>query len=1093
VTTSTEPLAPDAAAHPPRASDGSTASDRRQANLLTAIERLVGWAILRRGAVVALVIALVGGGVWALETLRVDAFPDLTDVQTQVLIEAPGLSPVEVERLATYPIEVAMNGLPRVTQVRSVSKYGFAAVTVVFDDAMDIQRARTLVGERVQAAREQLPAGAEAQLGPLSAANSEIYMYTVEGGGGNVTELRTVHDRIVKPQLRTIPGVTEINSFGGYVRQAQVVIVPERLVSYGLTLHDVVEAIEANNALAAGGYLEHRDEQYILRGLGQATNLDDLREMVIRSNAAGVPVTVGDVADVRFGAELRQGAVSRDGRGEVVSGIVMMMRGENSREVVKRVRERVAQINRSLPDGVRVAPYYDQTDLVNGTLETVRRNLFEGGLLVVAILLLFLGNLRAALLVTATIPLSLLCAFLGMRWLGLSANLMSLGAIDFGMIVDGSVVMTEHFVATLHDADGRGRKPRSRAELARHLVAAAREVARPITFGVLIIMLVYAPILTLQGLEARMFRPMALTVAMALFGSLVLALVFVPAASTWVFKGGAREARYAERMTAWLERRYQGVLHAVTRRPKTTVGVALALLAASLLLVPALGTEFLPQLDEGSLLVSAVKDPGISLTRSVEMQRELERVVRMSPEVTTVISRVGRPEIGSDPMGVNQADVFVMLRPRDRWRRGVSKDSLEREITARLDDRVPGVAVSMTQPMQMRLDELISGVRADLAVKVFGDDPAQNLAVAEQVERVLARVDGATEVRTEQTEGQSYLNVRMNRRAMARYGIPMHEVQEALETAVAGRPITKLVEGSYAVDVAVYYPEALRTSVEAIGSIQIPTPSGARVALAQIADIQLESGPVQVSRERAQRYVLVQANVAGRDLGGFVNDVQQAVTRRVKLPPGVFITYGGQFENQERAMARLRVVVPLSILLIAGLLYASLQSWALAGLVLVNLPFAAVGGVLALWLRGLHLSVSASIGFIALFGVAVLNGLVLLTTVQRVRAEGAAPGDAAIEGARARLRPVLMTALVASIGFIPVAVSHGTGAEVQRPLATVVIGGLVTSTLLTLLVLPTLYAWVEGRRAPPAAPSSTTSPVPAVSVEGVRAGPPAGA
>ncbi len=1026
-------------------------------------ERLVAWAVRQRGLVVAAVVALVGAGLWALSTLRVDAFPDLTDVQVQVLIEAPGLSPIEVERLATFPVEVAMNGMPAVKQVRSVSKYGFAAVTVVFDDGTEIQRARTLISERLQGVREQLPVGAEVALGPLSAANSEIYMYTVEGGGKDITELRTIHDRLVRPQLRTVAGVTEVNSFGGNVRQAQVIVRPDRLVSFGLTLHDVVEAVEANNAVAAGGYLEHGDEQYILRGLGQAGTLDDLKRSVIRASASGVPVTVNDVADVREGAELRQGAVTRDGRGEVVSGIVMMLRGENGREVVRRVRDRVEEINRSLPSGVVVAPYYDQTDLVAGTLRTVRTNLVEGGLLVIAVLLIFLGNVRAALLVAATIPLSLLCAFLGMRWLGLSANLMSLGAIDFGMIVDGAVVMAEQFVRTLHADESDGTLPTTREGLAMRLVATGREVARPIAFGVLIIMLVYVPILSLEGLEARMFRPMALTVAMALFGSLLLGLAFIPAAATWVFRRGAPESALAERIAHWLDVRYTRVLRTVTSRPRTTVVTAVAVLAAALLLVPRLGTEFLPRLDEGSMLISSTKDPTISLTRSVAMQADLERVVLGLPEVTTVVSRVGRPEIGSDPMGVNQADIFVMLKPRAEWRAGLTKDSLERELSARIDASVPGMAIGMTQPMQMRLDELISGVRADLAVKVFGDDPAVTLEVAERVSRVLRSIRGANEVRVEQTAGQGYLNVRMDRAAMARFGIPMSEVQEALETAVGGRPVSKLVEGAWAIDVAVYYPESMRSSPEAISAITIPSANGARVPLAALADIRLESGPVQVSRERAQRFTIVQANVEDRDLGGFAAEVQARVRAEVNVPTGVFVTYGGAFENQQRAMARLRLVVPLSIALIAVLLWVSLRSWWLAGLVLVNLPFAAVGGVFALWLRGFHLSVSASIGFIALFGVAVLNGLVLLTTVQRARADGLAAADAAATGARQRLRPVLMTALVASIGFIPVALSHGTGAEVQQPLATVVIGGLVTSTLLTLLVLPTLYTWVEGR------------------------------
>jgi len=1027
------------------------------------IDKIIAWAVRRWVMVLFFVILLIAGGLWALRTLKVDAFPDLTDVQVQVLVEAPGLSPVEVERLVAMPVEIAMNGLPRVTQVRSTSKYAFAAVTIVFEDGVDIQLARTLVAERLQGARESLPPQAEASLGPLSAANSEIYMYTVEGGGLDLTQLRTIHDRVVRPQLRTVSGVTEINSFGGFVRQAQIIIRPERLASYGLTLHDVVEAVEANNAVAAGGYLEHSDEQYILRGLGQATSLADLEHTVIRSNQAGVPVLVRDVATVQYGPELRQGAVSRDGKGEVVSGIVMMLRGENSREVVKRVRTRVAEINRSLPPGVRVAPYYDQTDLVNGTLATVRTNLIEGGFLVIAVLLLFLGNIRAALVVAATIPLSLLFAFLGMRWLGLSANLMSLGAIDFGMIVDGSVVMAENFVRTLHDDESKGELPTGRLALANRLIATARTVARPIAFGVLIIMLVYIPILTLQGLEARMFRPMALTVAMALFGSLLLALAYVPAAAIVVFRKGARESRYAERIAKWLDEKYTPLLRRSISRPWVTVLVAVALFGAALLLVPRLGSEFLPELDEGSLLIDAVRDPSVSLTRSVAMQREIERAAKESPEVTTVVSRVGRPEIGSDPMGVNKADVFVMLKPRSEWRDGLSKQELTEEIEQRVSERVPGVAIGLTQPMQMRLDELISGVRADLAVKVFGDDPQQNVQTADQVARVVRSVPGATQVRVEATEGQAYLNVRMNRDAMARFGIPMREVQEALETAVGGRPVSQLVDGNYTIGVAVQYPQELRTSPEAIGAITIPASSGARIALAQIADVRLESGPVQVSRERTQRFVLVQANVEGRDLGGFATDVERSVNQRVHLPTGVFLTFGGEFENQQRAMARLRIVVPISIGLIAFLLYISLRSWTLAGLVLFNLPFAAVGGVIALWLRGLHLSVSASIGFIALFGVAVLNGLVLLTTVQRARKEGATAENAAVEGARLRLRPVLMTALVASIGFIPVATSHGTGAEVQRPLATVVIGGLVTSTLLTLLVLPTLYNWIFGR------------------------------
>ena len=1031
------------------------------------INKLIEWAVRYRAAVLLAVVALVGGGIWALRTLRVDAFPDLTNVQVAVLAEAPGLSPVEVERLVAYPVEVSLNGLPGVQEIRSTSKYAFAVVTVVFDDDVDIYFARTLVNERLQQVREQLPSGAEATLGPLAGAASEVYLYTVEDTAQPKThdlmELRTIHDRVVKPQLRAVPGVVEINAFGGFVRQAQIIVLPERLASHDLSLDDVIHAVEANTPVAAGAYVEHRSEQYILRGLGQATSLDDIRQSVIRSRG-GVPLTVGDVAEVRYGPEVRQGAVSRDGEGEVMSGIVMALRGANSREVVTDVADAVRQINGSLPKGVILRPYYDQTELVGNTLRTVRTNLLEGGFLVIAILLLFLGNIRAALVVAATIPLSLLFAFIGMRWLGLSANLMSLGAIDFGMIVDGAVVMAENFVRRLHRDEEEGHLPREQGAINSEIIAAARDVGRPIAFGVLIIMLVYIPIMTLQGLEGRMFKPMALTVAMALFGSLLLGLMFVPAAATWLFKRGAPEAAYAVRLERWLDGRYAPVLRRTMRHPKTTLGIALGVFALSMLLVRQLGTEFLPELDEGSILIQATKDPSISLTHAAEMHEEIERTIRMTPEVTTVVSRLGRPEIGSDPMGTNQSDIFVMLKPRDEWRSGMSKADLEAELDENLDERVPGAAFGFTQPMKMRLDELISGVRSDLAVKVFGDDPDVNLAVAEQVGAAIGSVEGTQEVAVEATQGQNYLTVRMDRRALARFGIPIEEVREALAVAIGGQPVAQIAEGTYTLDAVVQYPAEMRETPEAIGRITVPSATGARVALAEVAEIQLEPGPVQVSREAAQRLVIVQANVTGRDLGGYVQDVQRAVSERVKLPPGVFLKYGGQFENQERAMGRLKFVLPVSIALIALLLYASLGSWTLAGLVLVNLPFAAVGGVVALWLRDLHLSVSASIGFIALFGVAVLNGLVLLSTVQRRRDDSLDAEESAVVGSRERLRPVLMTALVASIGFIPVAISHGTGAEVQRPLATVVIGGLITSTLLTLLVLPTLYAWIVGAR-----------------------------
>ncbi len=1028
------------------------------------IDKLIRWAVNGRWTVVLLVGGLISGGLLALGTLRIDAFPDLTNVQVQVLAEAPGLTPVEVERLVSFPIEASMNGLPRVTEVRSTSKYGFAIATIVFEDGTDPYFARTLVSERLQSVREELPAGTAAELGPLAGATSEIYLYTVEGGGLDLMALRTLHDRTIKPQLRAVPGVTEINAFGGLVRQMHVTASPERLAGYGLALHDVIEAVASNSRTPAGAYLETGDQQLIVRAIGQASDLSDLRQTVIRSSTRGVPILLGDVAEVDYGPEVRQGAVTRDGRGEVMSGIVMMLRGENSRDVVQLVRERVAEINQSLPEGVQLAPYYDQTELVEGTLRTIRENLLLGGFLVIAILLLFLGNVRAALVVAATIPISLLFAMIGMRWLGLSANLMSLGAIDFGMIVDGSVVMAENFVKRLHEDEQNGRSSRDARTFMLRLGEVAQEVGRPIAFGVLIIVLVYVPILTLEGLEGRLFRPMALTVGMALLGSLAVALVFIPAAATFVFRSGAAESRYAVRLSAWLDGKYAPILRGTMGRPGVTLAVAMGILVGTSVLVPRLGTEFLPELDEGSILIQPTRDPNISLTHSLEVAGGIEDVIRRTPEVTTVVSRVGRPDIGSDPMGINQSDVFVMLTPREEWRTGVSKADIESELRESLESEIAGVAFAFTQPMKMRLDELISGVRSDLAVKVFGDDPEQNLAVAQDVAAAIQTVEGTAEVQVEQTTGQGYLSVRVDRAALARYGIPVQEVQEVLEIALGGGAVAEAVDGAYTIPIAVLYPEHIRSSPEAIRRITVPSITGALIELGDIADVRMESGPVQVSREQAQRLVIVQADVEGRDLGSYVADVRRAIDATVDAHPGVFLSYGGQFENQERAMQRLRVVVPLSILLIAILLYVSLQSWPLALLVLANLPFAAVGGVIALSVRGLNLSVSASIGFIALFGVAVLNGLVLLSTVQRLRSEGMEASDAALRGARDRLRPVLTTALVASIGFIPVAVSDGVGAEVQRPLATVVIGGLVTSTLLTLLVLPTLYAWMSTKR-----------------------------
>jgi cobalt-zinc-cadmium resistance protein CzcA len=1037
------------------------------------ISRLIDLALKQR-LLILLIFTLIGlWGIRSMLELRIDAFPDVTNNQVQVLSEARGLAPVEVEKLVTYPIEVAMQGLPDVVEIRSTSKFALSVVTVVFEEHVDPYFARQLVFERLQQAKAQLPKGlAEPVLGPMTSGMGEIYMYTLERRGSHETsarglevsarglevsarglevmELRTLQDWVVKPQLRSIPGVTEVNSFGGFVKQIQVLIDPDKLVSHGLTFHQVLEALEQTSSIAGGNFIEHNKEQFIVRGLGLAENLDDVRNTVITTND-DVPLFVKDIATVELGPEVRQGAVTANAEGEVVSGIVMMLRGENSRAVIERVKKKVAEINESLPEGVTITPYYDQTDLVNKTIRTVETNLLEGGLLVVAILFLFLRNVKAALLVAATIPLSMLFAFIGMNWLGLSANLMSLGAIDFGLIVDGSVVMVENAMRRLSMPENQGK---SRFAI---IQESAQEVGMPIFFGVLIIILVYLPILTLQGMEGKMFVPMALTVGFALIGSLLIALTLIPVLATWVLPKQIEEK--PEPVMERLQEGYRRSLQKVMARRGLAVSVAFGIFLGSLALVPSLGTEFLPEWDEGSITIQAIRLPSISLTESLVTQKQIEAALLEFPEVETVVSRTGRADIASDPMGVNLTDTFVMLKPKKTWTQP-SKAALEEAMRERLSE-IPGVNYNFTQPIAMRVDELISGVKSDVAVKLFGEDLDVLSRSANQIAAAIRKVPGAREINVEQLEGQTYLNIKINRLALARYGSSVDHVQEVIEAAIGGRSVGELIEGQRRFDILVKLPEEHRGSMEAISNLLIDTPQGGLVPLSQVADIRMEEGPSQVSREDTQRRIVVEANVEGRDIGSFVAEAQRAIKAEVNLPANTFLSWGGEFENQERAMSRLSLVVPVAILAIFFLLYTAFRSLRQATLVILILPLATIGGIAALWLRGLHLSVSASIGFIALFGIAVLNGIVLVSTINRLREEGASAQEAATEGAIQRLRPVLMTALVASLGFIPMALSTGTGAEVQRPLATVVIGGLISATLLTLYVLPTLYVWFE--------------------------------
>lgn len=1017
------------------------------------IDRILRFSLEQRLLVVIATFLLVGAGLWAMNKLPVDAFPDVTNVQVQVLTQAGGMAPTEVENQITFPIETTMGGLPRLQEVRSLSKIGLSAITVVFEDGVDIYFARQQVFERLQQARERLPRGIEPQLGPITTGLGEIFHYLVEGENHDIRELRALQDWVVRPILRTVPGVTDVNSFGGQVKQYQILLDPGKLKSLNLTLHDVMEAVERNNANSGAGYIEHREEQYIVRGLGLAKGLADLERIVVASRN-GTPIHLDDVAQLRIGSEPRQGATTRDGKGEAVVGIVMMLQGASSKEVVAGAKEKVKTVQKLLPAGVRLVPYYDRTELVRKTIRTVRNNLLEGGLLVVAVLFYFFGNVRAALIVALVIPLSMLFSFLGMHWLKLSANLMTLGAIDFGMIVDGSVVMVENTMRNL-----AGRKE---AEGFIHTIfESAREVARPIVFGVGIIIIVYLPIVTLRDMEGKMFAPMAYTVGFALLGSLILTVTVVPALCSLLLKG-----RIVEEKDPWLLRTlreaYLPALRKAMSHPGITLGVTGAALAFALALVPFLGSEFLPTLDEGSITVQSFRLPSVSVTDTVKTAAAVEKALLSFPEVEKVVSRAGRAEIANDPMGIDISDISVNLKPRGEWKTARAKEELVDKMRERLEN-IPGMSFSFTQPIALRVDELISGVKSQIAVKVFGDDMETLKTKGEEIARVVEKIRGAADVTVEKTSGLGYLQVEIDRAAIARYGINVGDIQDVLEVAVGGKPVSELFEGQRRFSIALRFPEHLSNDVEKIGEILVSAPGGARVPVRQLAKVYTEEGPAQISRENGSRRIVVECNVSGRDIGSFVADAQEAIEAKVKLPPGYYITWGGQFENQQRAMARLSVILPICLALIFILLFSTFNSVRQAFLIILNVPFALIGGIVSLFLRGLPLSVSGAVGFIALFGVAVLNGIVMVSYFNKLREKGVPLDDAILKGAEVRLRPVLMTAMVASMGFIPMALSQGTGAEVQRPLATVVIGGLITSTLLTLVVLPTLYRWWEAR------------------------------
>lgn len=1044
------------------------------------IRRLVDLSLDNRLLVVALWLLLAGFGIHALLDLPIDAVPDVTNVQVQILTDSPGLAPEEVERFITFPVETAMSGLPRIEQIRSLSRFGLSVVTVVFHEGTDIYWARQLVSERLAVAREGIAEGyGEPELGPISTGLGEIFQFEVRTdrpcpAGGPATEgchtpmeLRTILDWYVNYQLRTVPGIVEVNSFGGELKTFQVTLDAERLTAHGLAVGEVLAALRASNRAVGGGYLEHQGEQYLIRGEGLLADLPAIRAVVLAHDAAGTAVTVGDVATVELAPMLRQGAVTRDGRGEAVVGIVMMLMGENPRVVVDRVKSKLAEIAEHLPEGVTIDPFYDRTDLVRRTIHTVAKNLTEGGLLVVVVLLLLLGNLRGGLIVASAIPLSMLMAFVAMRELGISGNLMSLGAIDFGLVVDGSVVMIENIVRSLHE-----RRRETGVPHLEKVRAAAHQVARPVVFAVGIIILVYLPILALRGVEGKMFRPMALTVVFALTASLVAALTLMPVLASLLLRAVPEREPWLFRLA---KRLYVPLLDGALGRRRLTVGVAVGVFVASLALAPFLGAEFIPQLDEGAIAMQIWRLPSISLAQSNEISLATERLLRerFAAEIETVVSRTGRAEIATDPMGVEISDTYLMLTPPKRWRYR-DKEALIAAIEATLEAEIPGAIFSFSQPIELRVSELLSGVRSDVAVQIYGDDLALLERKADEVVHLLQEVRGAADVKAEQATGLPVLRVRIDRPAAARLGIRADDLLDVVE-AIGGVSAGVVHEGQKRFDLRVRFGDAARASLEKIRDLRVAappaTPGGAPrlVPLSQVATITIEDGPAQISRENVSRRISVEANVRGRDLGSFVAEARTVVGRGLELPPGWSLAWGGQYENLQSAARRLTLLVPVALLLIFLLLYSTFGSARLATLIFLNVPLAVTGGLAALALRGYPFSISAGVGFIALFGVAVLNGVVLVSYIVARRERGLAPDAAAREGALVRLRPVLMTALVAALGFVPMALATSAGAEVQRPLATVVIGGLVTSTLLTLLVLPTLYT----RFAPEAAPGGT--------------------
>jgi Cu/Ag efflux pump CusA len=1160
------------------------------------LNKIIEFSLHNRFLVLIFTAILVGSGIYSVLRLPIDAVPDLTNVQVQVLTNAPSLGPLEVEQYITFPVETAMSGLPRVEEIRSVSRIGLSAVTVIFEEGTDIYWARSLVLERLSQARDAIPEGyGEPEMAPISSGLGEIFQFEVRGEGYSLMELRTVLDWYVGYQLKTVPGLVEVNSFGGELKTYEVQVDPERLLNYGISMDRVFEALRSNNANQGGGYIVHYDEQRIVRGQGLIKSLDELGDVVLASREDGTPIHVSDVAEVRFAPMLRQGAVTRDGRGEAVTGICMMLMGENARVVAERVKAEIERIEPSLPPGVTIEVFYDRTDLVFRTIMTVLKNLSEGGLLVIVVLFLLLGNLRAGLVVAFAIPLAMFFAIDNMVYWGIAGSLMSLGAIDFGLVVDSSVIMIENCVRRL---SGHGPPEDEDRPLLDVVRDAAIEVRKPTMFGELIIAIVYLPILALQGMEGKLFRPMALTVIFALFGSMVLSLTLMPVlaslalrrphdpinpalgwcrrhrvltalliaaasvglplglvlwnlgvpasglgrplevltllrehlpteelilllimpavllglALTAVFLGGPVQEKEVF-LVRWAGAVYQPVLRRVLLHPVLTFATTAAIFGASLWVAKDLGAEFMPKLDEGAVALQAWRLPSVSLEKSIADTTQIERVLKAFPEVETVVSRTGRAEIATDPMGVEISDIIVMLIPQEEWTTLESPENLARvmqgllksrepadlrrqaeEIFAEFGERnlfnpkdrlvmafdellnavVPGNVFSYSQPIELRVQELVAGVRSDLGISLYGDDLDLLKRKGDEIVAVLQTIPGAAEAKAQQIAGLPVLRVDVDRDAIARYGVNASDVLDAVG-AIGGKVVGQIFEGQRRFALQVRFPADVRQDLEALRRIKVADPRGRQIPLEQLASLTIEQGPLQIFRQKIRRRQLIECNVRGRDVATFVAEAQRRITEEVDLPPGYSLHWGGQFENLVSASRRLAIVVPLALGLIFILLYSTFNSARLAALIYLAVPMAAIGGIFALALRGMPFSISAGVGFIALFGVAVLNGLVLVSYAEHIREGGAGPNEAAFEAGRVRLRPVLTTALVASLGFLPMALATSAGAEVQRPLATVVIGGLISSTLLTLLVVPAIYHWFV----PPLRSAQDSGPDPA--------------